>query len=529
MMNIENFRNEIIETLFTNVHWYNNFDDANDDTYSEYTYSGLYLPTATAVANLRKLTHDFNSFAMHIKLHNFTELKIATQSLASPSDTYENTYYAININICPTQHSDVYDNNFFDIHINWNDNIMLCYHNQVSASLYDGRQTSYIIRLTDDGAYFVKTKASNELSKNFEDRRMIPLTVRKLQDVLPNPVCAVIMEYYSNGAYLYKDIIKDEFYLPIKVADLNKYHNKREYLEHIFKLELPKSVNKSKFQNAYRVCCAYKQTDKSVSISEMLQFQAPELGEITRFTAKAKKLIGSSFIEAFMTKRYKANHPVDMNTMDDMTWNRKRDPHIETLCDYIRFAELLGKPINIKAGTHTVSRLHDEYTDKLVKRMNRSKKLVIPETVLKYIELPSEFTRLETKSALMAEGTLQHNCVGTYVDKINNGDCVCYTADIAGEHLTIEVTYRGIHGLYVNQCLTKYNKRCNPETHEYVRNLIESQSDAALMRFVTENGVTPAVQDAYNHMMSLPSKKIPALTLEEFCENFDFDAPDIPF
>jgi hypothetical protein len=168
----------------------------------------------------------------------------------------------------------------------------------------------------------------------------------------------------------------------------------------------------------------------------MLQFEYA-FNDITRFTARAKKTIGMDFINVFMTERYRKNHPVEA---DASKWYvRRNDPHIETLHDYIRFAEILNIPVDIKAGTHKVSRLHDEYTDKFVRKMNYGKKLDIPETPLKYIELPSEFKRLETKSALMAEGVIQHNCVGTYVDAVNRGDCVCYTADIAGEHLTIEI------------------------------------------------------------------------------------------
>jgi hypothetical protein len=57
----------------------------------------------------------------------------------------------------------------------------------------------------------------------------------------------------------------------------------------------------------------------------------------------------------------------------------------------------------------------------------------------------------------------------------------------------------GVIHLFVNQCLTKYNKKCNHETLSYVENLIESQSEDALMRFVEKNGTKPDVREDWHY------------------------------
>ena len=115
---------------------------------------------------------------------------------------------------------------------------------------------------------------------------------------------------------------------------------------------------------------------------------------------------------------------------------RNRNPNIskDTLIDYLDMAVELKEPVDITAGKKKIYKLHDEYVHRYIAKANRGIKFVIPETPLKYLELPEPFYLIKTKSALQLEGEINDNCVGTYLQKINDGHCIIYTADIDEQH-----------------------------------------------------------------------------------------------
>ena len=106
----------------------------------------------------------------------------------------------------------------------------------------------------------------------------------------------------------------------------------------------------------------------------------------------------------------------------------------------------------------------------------------IPETPLKYLSLPKEFNRITTKKALYHEGQINDNCVGTYLDRINKGKCIIYSADISGEHLTIEIAFRK-RKIFVEQCYKKHNQNCKEETYAYVVKCVEDAAPQALKKY----------------------------------------------
>lgn len=97
----------------------------------------------------------------------------------------------------------------------------------------------------------------------------------------------------------------------------------------------------------------------------------------------------------------------------------------------------LKEKIDIKAGKKKIRKLHDKYAERLLKKKHRGK-IKIPETPLKYLKLPKEFILLDAPGALCQEQKRQHNCVSSYIGRIEKGSCIIYSADINGEHVTIE-------------------------------------------------------------------------------------------
>lgn len=305
---------------------------------------------------------------------------------------------------------------------------------------------------------------SREFGKNYPssvyDISFMPLEIQK-----------IIFSFLSPHSLIWKDFVSDAFYPSVPIGELSQFHNKKEYLEKVFGFALPKSTNKRNLHQQYAACCAIKyikpeQTDYFLSLDISSYFAN---GHPTRPVMRNRKEIAKRYIVCCFNERVNG---INKNI----------------LSDYVEMAILLKEPIDIKAGKRRIYQYHDYLADRLLIKANRGKKLKIPETPLKYLALSKPFILLKTKFALISEGKRNHNCVGSYVDKVNKGGCVIYTADINGEHLTIEICCRKNrrtkqYSFYVNQCYKSYNQSCKPETLEFVKNQIQNCADKAIEKF----------------------------------------------
>lgn len=155
--------------------------------------------------------------------------------------------------------------------------------------------------------------------------------------------------------------------------------------------------------------------------------------------------------------------------------------------DYVDFSLQQGKPIDILARKKKINTLHNELAREIIRKANGRCKIIIPDTPLKYLKLPEEFTLLATQKALTDEGNINHNCVGGYGKKITSGKCVVYSADIQGEHLTIEIRCRKAkkhYKFYVSQCYKTHNQPCSEDVLAYVNSCLENCSEKAINRYL---------------------------------------------
>lgn len=297
-----------------------------------------------------------------------------------------------------------------------------------------------------------------------------PTTVSDLK-YAPIQIRKHILSLFSESSKIWKDFFSEDFFPPIKLNEIANYHNKKEYFEKQFNITLPKSVNKLSFNRTYAACCA-----KNYIKSE----QIPSLFTDTND-------IDFSLVPNKNNKRKIA--------CDYFKWyiQTKRNLSIngDVLNDYIDFSMTLKEPIDILAGKKKIITYHEQLADRITKKMNYGKKLVIPATPLKYLKLPKEFILLKTKKSLEFEGKRNHNCVGGYVNKINIGLCVVYTADIDDEHLTIEVRFKksrnSKYSIYVNQCYKSHNRPCKDETLQYVKDCVANSSEIAIKKYMKLN------------------------------------------
>ena len=310
--------------------------------------------------------------------------------------------------------------------------------------------------------------------KSLKGNKFYPAAVSDFM-YAPIEISKYILPLYSNGSMIWKDFLAEKFFPPIKLNELSDYHNKKEFFEKQFSIELPKSVNKLPFLKTYAVCCA-----KDYIKPEQFLFLLSDMQDIDFSflpNKRNKKTIATDYLKKYICKK---NKTVNRNVVSD----------------YIDFSLTLKEPIDILAGKKKILEYHDTLTDRMIFKINYGKKLVIPETPLKYLKLPKEFILLNTKKALIFEGNRNHNCVGGYVDNINKGRCIVYATDIDGEHLTIDIRCRKSrkknkkYEFYVCQCYKAYNQPCKDKTLQYVKECVEDSSEKAVEKYIKINNVS---------------------------------------
>lgn len=285
--------------------------------------------------------------------------------------------------------------------------------------------------------------------------------------LLNDSIKEVIMLFYGNKSC--KDFLTDNFYPPIEIAKLNEYHNKKAYCEKLFDLHLPKSVNKIPFERLYAFCCACKYIPKDQFAYFYNNGMNTDFCFYHKPSIRNRKAIATDFLKNYFAQFVN----------EDLAK------------DYVEMSLNFGKPADVTARKHKLQRLHDELIDEVIKKSNKGKKLTIPESPLKYLDLP--FDLITTKSRLETEGKLNHNCVGTYLDKINKGKCVIFSGNVNGEHLTIEVTctVRGkknrVYKFSVSQCYKSYNRSPNVKSYNYVVEYVKNAMDNAVNKFIRKN------------------------------------------
>lgn len=304
------------------------------------------------------------------------------------------------------------------------------------------------IIIFEDKVFAKKTKTNNFYPASVSSFRSFPIEIKNI----------IFSIYSSNNAW--RDFIREDFYIPIKLEEISEYHNKKDYLEKLFNIKLPSSANRVPFKQLYCICCA-----KDYIYPEQIRVLFSTVIDIDYSflpSKKRKKIIAKHYLEIWFQ-------------------NRVRDKN-RIISDYIHMSIELKQPIDIMAGKNKICRMHDELMCKGLLKTSKGKRLCIPESPLKYLDMPSNFTLIKTKKMLAKEGMINHNCVFSYLDKINAGRCLIYAADIYEEHLTIEICMRK-NGFYVRQCYASYNRNPKRETMEYVEKCIKAASKNALIKY----------------------------------------------
>lgn len=296
--------------------------------------------------------------------------------------------------------------------------------------------------------------SKNNIYVNTNNNKFFKLNLKTL-DFFNYDIGNIFINYFSQFNKIWKDIAYTSYGVPIPMELIWNSHNIRELLMFYFKIkDMPKSVNRKNFRVLCSVCCCLPYVEEKQQIL-LYNFPKAVMNIYPESGRNWRKETAKKYLYYFIKSRL-----VLLKESDD-----------NILMDYIRMSIDAKVKISLLDGMKKIRKKHNEISLLSYEKKYKHKKISIPDTPLSRLKLPKEFVRITKSKDLFKESIRNSNCVHSYIDKINNGKCLIYTADLNNEHCTIEITYsRGKYRL--SQIYTKYNNEVKEETLKYVKNVI---------------------------------------------------------
>lgn len=156
--------------------------------------------------------------------------------------------------------------------------------------------------------------------------------------------------------------------------------------------------------------------------------------------------------------------------------------------DVLKMSKDLGRRVDIHPVTYkTVTNLHDrivvEYRayqarQEYAGEKNNLKIAEVFQPIVDAVHDDERFEVIELATELIKEGAAMSHCVGSYIDSVNDGDCLIARGRLNNERVTIEFKYdRKEDILYAKQVQLKHNQAPSQETMNDVYDLLNTIND----------------------------------------------------
>ena len=156
--------------------------------------------------------------------------------------------------------------------------------------------------------------------------------------------------------------------------------------------------------------------------------------------------------------------------------------------DVLKMSKDLGRRVDIHPVTRaTVTNLHDRIMvdhrayQARQKYSGEKNNLQIADVFQPIVDAVSDDERYEVitlATELIKEGAAMNHCVGSYIDSVNDGDCLIARGRLNNERVTIEFKYdRKEDILYAKQVQMKHNQKPSQETMNDVYDLLNIVND----------------------------------------------------
>lgn len=156
--------------------------------------------------------------------------------------------------------------------------------------------------------------------------------------------------------------------------------------------------------------------------------------------------------------------------------------------DVLKMSKDLGRRVDIHPVTRaTVTNLHDrimvdhrayQARQKYSGEKNNLQIADVFQPIVDAVRDDERYEVIELATELIKEGAAMNHCVGSYVEAVNNGDCLIVRGRLNDERVTIEFKYdRKEDILYAKQVQLKHNQAPSQETMNDVYDLLNIVND----------------------------------------------------
>lgn len=153
--------------------------------------------------------------------------------------------------------------------------------------------------------------------------------------------------------------------------------------------------------------------------------------------------------------------------------------------DVLKMSKDLGRRVDIHPVTRaTVTNLHDrimvdhrayQARQKYSGEKNNLQIADVFQPIVDTVSDDERFEVIELATELIKEGAAMNHCVGSYVDSVNEGNCIIVRGRLNDERVTIEFQHDRKEGvLYAKQVQMKHNQKPSQETMNDVYELLDS-------------------------------------------------------
>ena len=156
--------------------------------------------------------------------------------------------------------------------------------------------------------------------------------------------------------------------------------------------------------------------------------------------------------------------------------------------DVLKMSKDLGRRVDIHPVTHkTVTNLHDrimidhrayQARQKYSGEKNNLQIADVFQPIVDAVRDDERFEVITLATELIREGAAMNHCVGSYVEAVNNGDCLIARGRLNDERVTIEFKFdRDEKILFAKQVQMKHNQKPSQETMNDVYDLLNIVND----------------------------------------------------
>lgn len=156
--------------------------------------------------------------------------------------------------------------------------------------------------------------------------------------------------------------------------------------------------------------------------------------------------------------------------------------------DVLKMSKDLGRRVDIHPVTRaTVTNLHDrimvdhrtyQARQKYSGEKNNLQIADVFQPIVNAVRDDERFEVIELATELIREGAAMNHCVGSYIESVNDGDCLIVRGRLNDERVTIEFKYdRNEKILFAKQVQMKHNQKPSQETMNDVYDLLNIIND----------------------------------------------------